>query len=271
MASRSNTQPAALRWFLDLIPSLSCLTVEDTANVLSACGVTLQPDKADTLLPIRRFGDVLRLLHEDVSAVLPIPDSLRRTSAATALAKFRDHEAKFRDHDYGFRRKQIELLDRAYRLERRAVYVWEAYRIAREGGLDTPDWVNEYFDVVAHNVYVNLVSPPTAGSIAAAAMQVVGFTPEGIKTLDDGDATRAKSDAALFRLKSGAFNPFVGHADRKMEIVSTVDSIHVLRPLLTTKTHAVKWAARAYGVGVPTVWRFIREHRKATQPLSRTP
>jgi hypothetical protein len=62
---------------------------------------------------------------------------------------------------------------------RNPVFVWRAYRLAKETGLTPPQWIEAHFLIVSGNIEARTGDRAPKGEIAAAVSEAFGFIPGG--------------------------------------------------------------------------------------------
>jgi hypothetical protein len=98
-------------------------------------------------------------------------------------------------------KRALSRLKSLYTQKRNPLWVWQAYRIARHRGIEVPEWVLEYFDLVACNLeYLRLWTQPKQGGISPAILRALGFVADGVAPPPQWQERQLD--------RPGRFNPF---------------------------------------------------------------
>jgi hypothetical protein len=166
--------------------------------------------------------------------------------------------------------KRFRRLRVLYSVKQNPMFALSAYGVARDYGVEIPEWVLEYFDLVNANVSgaARGLGKAGKGKIAPALVRALGFAPGGVELqyrqflFEHG----ILAEAPMNRDAIGAFNPFDPDRMRDIKIADHV------RIIMHTEKKSAKDAKKAaveyFKVSLSTVTLALRKYTAAPSPVS---
>ncbi len=179
--------------------------------------------------------------------------------------------------------RRFRRLKTLYDVQQNPTFALSAYEIARDFGVEPPEWVLGYFDLVAEGVTVASKRKLKKDDIAPTLVRAFGFRQGGVELQHKQWLFEIGflPESPRFLETDGARNPLDPDRDRDLRIADDVrirvdentrKLVEQGGPLtkkekIAVEAKAKQAAAQRFGLDVSTIRRALRDYRSAPSPV----